>query len=883
MASPNSPSPPPVVAGEQQPAHIEELQQLFASVTIDQDDHELIEALKTLSKKAPKLVKSTEYQAPAIPSIFVRSWKMNEFKYYDIPSPFPTLARGLFTQDVKNASGKTKHRIVARGYDKFFNIGEVPWTTCRVPSPSLPTRADDADPNQWAALESHTAPLYTLTLKSNGCIIFIAALTPTKLLVTSKHSLGPSPGSSGAESHAQVGERWLRKHLAAAGKTEEQLAQTLWEKNWTAVAELCDDSFEEHVLPISAEKTGLHLHGLNACTGAFQTQPQPVVDAFAREWGFIPTASTVLNTIPEVKAFTEEIARLGEWNGEALEGFVVRTHVTVPPTRGEKPASLSPYPAGSSFFFKVKFDEPYLMYRDWREVTRTLLGKGPSPGNVPKSKLRRPETKLYVEWVCGEIKGDRSQFEGFNKGKGIIATRERFLKWKESHEGKKAEVGAEKVPEETGLAQDVDLMKGKVIIMPVAVPGVGKTTIAVALQHLFGFGHIQSDDISAKKAAPIFIKNVVQALKTHDVVIADKNNHLKQHRDQLREAAQKFSPPARLLALDWSFDLPLSTVHRICGDRIVARGDKHQSLHADLSGKSHEDVIWQFLKQAEELQDSEADVVVSMDVEEPLEDALARAVGAIVKYLGKEQPDPERMGQALAVARAYEPRSRGKRRADIGGGGGAGRKAAKDSADKAEQAQPPASSKKAGKAKSPPRYYGILAEVGLQGVVGPAIEGAVGNLPSEARKFWDDLVREERVQKRPHVTVVHSKSLPKEGELWELCRAVDALPRPPLFSFRLEHVVWSERIMAATVVDLAVAADDPGEVDKEAVQFVLHLPDEVKQRLHITVGTRDKNVPPVEARDLVTEWKRDATAHPGVWAVPLKDVWVKGRVKGLHN
>lgn len=33
---------------------------------------------------------------------------------------------------------------------------------------------------------------------------------------------------------------------------------------------------------------------------------------------------------------------------------------------------------------------------------------------------------------------------------------------------------------------------------------------------------MQSDDVHAKKPAPIFIKNVVSALKTHDVVIADK-------------------------------------------------------------------------------------------------------------------------------------------------------------------------------------------------------------------------------------------------------------------------------------------------------------------------------------------------------------------------
>lgn len=59
---------------------------------------------------------------------------MNEFKYYDIPSPFPTLARGLFTVDVTDKEGQEKekeYRIVARGYDKFFNIGEVPWTTVR--------------------------------------------------------------------------------------------------------------------------------------------------------------------------------------------------------------------------------------------------------------------------------------------------------------------------------------------------------------------------------------------------------------------------------------------------------------------------------------------------------------------------------------------------------------------------------------------------------------------------------------------------------------------------------------------------------------------------------------------------------------------------------
>jgi len=97
------------------------------------EDSDLIASLHELSIKSPKLVKSTSYAAPGDPSIEIRSWKMNEFKYYDIPSPFPTLARGLFSRKMTEIrKSANPYRIVARGYDKFFNIGEVPWTTVGV-------------------------------------------------------------------------------------------------------------------------------------------------------------------------------------------------------------------------------------------------------------------------------------------------------------------------------------------------------------------------------------------------------------------------------------------------------------------------------------------------------------------------------------------------------------------------------------------------------------------------------------------------------------------------------------------------------------------------------------------------------------------------------
>lgn len=89
---------------------------------------------------------------------------------------------------------------------------------------------------QWSTLSLHTGPTYTLSLKSNGCIIFVAPISPSKLIVTSKHALGPMQGVS--ETHSEVGHRWLKKHLEEKGKTEEQLASKLWEKNWTTIAEV---------------------------------------------------------------------------------------------------------------------------------------------------------------------------------------------------------------------------------------------------------------------------------------------------------------------------------------------------------------------------------------------------------------------------------------------------------------------------------------------------------------------------------------------------------------------------------------------------------------------------------------------------------------------
>lgn len=308
-------------------------------------------------------------------------------------------------------------------------------------------------------------------------------------------------------------------------------------------------------------------------------------------------------------------------------------------------------------------------------------------------------------------------------------------------------------------------------------------------------------------------------------------------------------PPVRLMALNWAFDIPHSSLHRICSDRISVRGDNHQTLRAD-NNRSYEDVLWKFLKQAEELQEDEVDVCVEMDVEEDLESALKRAVDACVEVLGLPRPDGEKMGEALAAVRGYAPRTK------------------KDSKEKAP---------------AQPRYYALLPEFDFSSLLEEKMQGE--NVPVEARAFWIELVQNERIGDRvPHITIVHTKSLDGDNQkLWDDSRDLCLLTKRPTFTLKLGNIIWNDRVMAITVSDLSVSTHDDDDPNSEeytkAVDFVSHLPDDVRNRLHITIGTRTKDIPPVEAKELVTLWK--GGAKEGIGSFALGDVTVKGTLKGL--
>lgn len=335
----------------------------------------------------------------------------------------------------------------------------------------------------------------------------------------------------------------------------------------------------------------------------------------------------------------------------------------------------------------------------------------------------------------------------------------------------------------------------------------------------------------------------------------------------------KFRPAVRLVALHWTLDQqPLATVQRICGDRILGRGDKHQTLRADTENKTHEDVVLQFLRDRQELGTREVDETIDLDVNDTLETTIVRAVDGCVALLDVDRPSPERIAEATRFALAYEPRT------------GARKKDKKDKGKKDKEWSP--------------RYYAILPELDLAAVVDARLRKGDDDASKSGLTMWEKLVAEERVTTRPHVTLVHTQNVKEHEEVWELCRELHRMREPPLFVMRVGYLLWTSRVMTLTVDEFAVASlDDQGnggeegkgegenecrglDPGQEGHGLVERLPEEVRDGLHITVGTADPSIPPIEARELVEAWRRGETENFGVLEMEA-GLKVKGRVNGL--
>ena len=550
----------------------------------------------------------------------VDSWKMQDWDYKK--ENLPTYARGLFTY--KNQQGN--YEIAVRGYDKFFNHGEVRKT-------------------EWKNVKRDTKGPYELSVKENGCIIFISGLDDDSLLVCSKHSTGARGDVE--LSHACVGEKWVERHIATVGRTKKDLARTLRSMNATLVAELCDDDFEEHVLAYTPEQAGLYVHGINLNLPEFATYPGHLVDKFADEWGMKKVVYVMEDDIDEVKKFMDKVAETGNYDGRDTEGFVIRCQA--------RDSEGGPY---TDWFFKYKFEEPYLMYRQWRECTRSLIA-----GKPAKYRKHESITKEYLDFARRQLVQNPGLAKSYNANHGIIKMRDDFLAFRGT-------TGAEIIrqEQEQGPVESKKAVRN-IVLVPIATIGCGKTTLALALVKLFGWGHFQNDNVKAKKGRPqIFADTISSLLITNPVTIADRNNHQKRERDQLITDVSKTVPDARFVALHYVHDRAnYDGIRNATRKRVLDRGDNHQTIQAASKGSSEIiEIMEGFMYRFQSLDPSEPpdelfDLVINLDptVEsrENLEVIIARMFETYpALFEGKDMPTDVDMDAAIEWAMGdYKP------------------------------------------------------------------------------------------------------------------------------------------------------------------------------------------------------------------------------------
>lgn len=405
-------------------------------------------------------------------------------------------------------SGK---EIVIRGYDRFYNLNEIP----------------ELHWNNLKELKDFKA-----SVKENGCIIFISTLDD-ELLITSKRSIGK---------HAQKGREWLLKTIKKTGKTLDELIQFL--KGKTMVCELIDQDFEEHVLDYPKSKWGLYLHGINVNSRDFISWDIQRVEQIAQEFGLNSLKTLYFKEALELKEFLQELDKTGTFNGQEIEGFVIRT------VKENKP-----------FFFKYKFQKPYLLYREFRQVTRYILEY---PLQKIGLKIQFYETIKYMTWVHGKLKKDSKYFDGFLENKGIIKARNDFFMEKF--------LDSEYLYKELFYLKEKEL--GKILILPISIVGAGKSTLGKLLKCIcpVQMKIVSSDNMPKRNTANHFIIGILEAFKSHTVVFADKNNHLFQHRQTLcRKFREKYTN-GYVLALDWEIEkYDRSKVLEFCKKRILER------------------------------------------------------------------------------------------------------------------------------------------------------------------------------------------------------------------------------------------------------------------------------------------------------------------------
>lgn len=255
---------------------------------------------------------------------------------------FNVKARGLFLRN---------ETVVARGYDKFFNIGECPQT-------------------QWASLQNTLQFPVSVYQKENGFLGLMSWDPESKeLLIASKST---TEGDF-AQIFRSIWESYPKE-------TQEAITQYLQTHNETILWEVIDPEKDPHIVKYGTKQIVL-LDIVENRLQNFSIKSYVELVELANKWHVpIKKCARTIGSYEELKFFISQIAQNNEMQ---IEGFVIR----------------------DTNNFQVKFKTPY--YRFWKKM-RSIKDCVVRGGEVRQSfvNARETETVLAIRALGAEtLKG----------------------------------------------------------------------------------------------------------------------------------------------------------------------------------------------------------------------------------------------------------------------------------------------------------------------------------------------------------------------------------------------------------------------------------------------------------------------------------------------
>lgn len=578
--------------------------------------------------------------------------------------------------------------------------------------------------------------------------------------------------------------------------------------------------------------------------------------------------------INQVKTFLDRVAETGNYDGRDTEGFVIRCQ--------SRENEAAPY---VDWFFKYKFEEPYLMYRQWRECTKALIA-----GKPPRYKKHTAITQEYLDFARRKFVQNPGLAKEYALNHGIIKLREEFLAFRGT-------TGADIIRQE--LAQGpVESSKAcnNIVLVPIATIGCGKTTLALALVKLFGWGHYQNDNVKAKKGrGQVFADTISSLLTTNPVVIADRNNHQKRERDQIMTDISRTVSDARYVALHYVHDRSnYDNIRDATRKRVLDRGDNHQTIQAGSKGPNEIiEIMEGFMHRFQPVDPSDGpddsfDLVIDLDPTLDSRDNLETIIAKMFEtypalFQGKEMPTNTDMDAAIEWAmNDYKPDFK----MDLSKGFNKNAKGAQHlNANQIRQNGSVSGKAPEAKPKKAPRmeYFSVRLDTTR---VSSILDALFADKDTTTTKMYSHLKQSRRVQNEFHVTLIHRASAAQHQTYWDNLNQLHAAhsatgswqPELGKCNVQLERVVWDDRIMCFVVRLNGAATISTAEAENEALPFTTSNP-----VAHVTVGTAGPQIKPMESNALLQRWLAEGSGgQTGISEISVKgSVVLEGSVRGV--